>query len=82
MFRVIGCSVFAIVGHKFALSNPFLNSLSGLFGNPSWLSVLGSRLLFNLKEAGEQGRNQGTSLGVASRTVSDMHFAELADQSW
>ena len=42
--------------------------------SPSLLSILGARLLFNMKEAGEKGLNQGTSCGAKS-TMSDIDFA-------
>lgn len=44
-----------------------------LTGEPALLSVLGAHLLFNMKEAGEKGLNQGTSYGPKS-TVSNIDF--------
>lgn len=44
-------------------------------GNQSLLSLMGSRLLFNMKEAGEKGLNQGTSCNSRS-TTSSIDFAE------
>ena len=44
-----------------------------LMGNPAFLSVLGARLLFNMKEAGTKGLNEGRSCGSKS-TVSDIEF--------
>lgn len=43
--------------------------------NPALLSLLGARLLFNMKEAGEKGLNQGTSCRKKF-TVSGIDFAE------
>lgn len=45
-------------------------------GNPALLAILGSRMLFNLKEAAELGVNEGTNVRVTSRTISSMGFAE------
>lgn len=57
------------------VSNNFLSTLLQWLGSPSILCVLGSNMLFNLKEAGEQGLNQGTSYRVKSESVSAMEFA-------
>ena len=51
---------------------PFLYILDAL-ANPSLLSILGARLLFNMKEAGAEGLNEGTSCGSKS-TISDIEF--------
>ena len=47
-------------------------------GHPSLLCVLGSRLLVNLKEAGELGLNEGTNYrpDSFSETLSEMEFSE------
>ena len=45
-------------------------------GNPFYLSILGSRMLFNLKEAGEMGVNEGTNYRVP--TMSNIEFEEGA----
>jgi len=44
-------------------------------GNPPFLSILGAHLLFNMKEAGEKGLNQGTSCPTPTSTVSEINFA-------
>lgn len=59
--------------YKLVISNNFLANLLESLGSPSFLCVLGSTMLFNLKEAGEQGLNQGTSFRVKS--VSALEFA-------
>lgn len=46
----------------------------GIAGNPAFLSMLGARLLFNMREAGEKGVNQGTSCTLKSAT-SNIEFA-------
>ena len=43
-----------------------------IFGNPSFLCLLGSRMFFNLKEAAEHGVNVGTNW--ASYTHSAIRF--------
>ena len=44
-----------------------------LAGNSAFLSVHGTRLLFNMKEAGDKGLNQGTSC-CSKSTMTDMLF--------
>ena len=44
-------------------------------GNPCLLSLLNTRILFNMKEVGERGLSQGTSLRTVS-TVSEIGFTE------
>ncbi|OCB87157.1 hypothetical protein A7U60_g5671 [Sanghuangporus baumii] len=73
---VIIITVFAILGFKLQLSTVFLGTLLNTLGNPSFLCILGSRILINLKDAGEQGCNEGTSYKVPTRTVTEMDFAE------
>lgn len=43
-------------------------------GSSSFLSVLGSHMLLNLKEAGEKGLNEGTSYRVSEPSEDDMIF--------
>lgn len=52
-----------------------LSTILTSIGNPVLLSLLGARLLFNMKEAGAKGLNQGTSCGSKS-TVSEIDFTE------
>ncbi|KAH8105641.1 hypothetical protein DFH11DRAFT_1691975 [Phellopilus nigrolimitatus] len=54
-------------------TNVILGNTLSIMGSPSFLCVLGSRLLVHLKEAGERGVNEGTSYRM--RTVSTMGFA-------
>ena len=79
--RVIFASVFAILNFKLEFSNAFVANILSALGNASFLCVLGSRMLFNLKEAGERGQNEGTSYNATSRTVSGMEFAEPGPQN-
>ncbi|EJD00579.1 uncharacterized protein FOMMEDRAFT_159325 [Fomitiporia mediterranea MF3/22] len=63
-----------IISYPIRGGSPFVASLLGRAGDPTVLCILGSRLLINLKEAGERGMNRGTSHG--SRVLSDVEFAE------
>ena len=84
MHRVILVSVFAIVENFTLASNALFAYILDMLGNPALLSVLGARLLFNMKEAGDKGLNEGTSCGSKS-TISDIDFGAppeaTADQS-
>jgi len=51
-----------------------LSTVLGIAGNPAFLSILGARLLFNMKVAGEKGLNQGTSCPTRS-TGGEIDFA-------
>ena len=73
VYSVILVSVFAIVGEFTSESNAlFAYIVSGL-ADPALLSILGARLLFNMKEAGAKGLNEGTSCDSKS-TISDIEF--------
>ena len=54
-------------------SNTLFAYILDVLANPSLLSILGARLLFNMKEAGAKGLNEGTSCGSKS-TISDIDF--------
>ena len=60
---------------EYRVSSDFVSNVLTALGNPSLLTILGSRMLFNLKEAGELGVNEGTNVRVASRTLSGIDFA-------
>ena len=64
MHSVILVSVFQIVTNFMEGSNALLAYVLAVLANPSLLSILGSRLLFNMKEAGAKGLNEGTSCGL------------------
>ena len=58
-------------------SNIFAVSILEAVGNPAFLCVLGSRMLFNLIEAAEREQNEGTSYDASassSRTLTEMGF--------
>ena len=62
-------------------SNALFIFILGVIANPPLLSILGARLLFNMKEAGAKGLNEGTSCGSKS-TISNIKFGvPLAHQS-
>ena len=73
---VIFVSAFGILEFMLQISNLYLANVISSLGNPAFLCVLGSRMLFNLKEAGERGQNEGTSYIATPRIVSEMEFAE------
>ena len=52
----------------------------GSAGSPSFLSILGTHLLFNVKEAGERGIYPGTSHGSKS-TMSDIAFDRRCEKN-
>ena len=74
-FSVIFVSVLKIVTDNIGDGGTLLSVIFGLVSNPALLSILGARLLFNMKEAGEKGLNEGTSCGSKS-TVSEIDFAD------
>lgn len=57
--------------------NMLLCTIFSAAGSLPLLSLLGARLLFNMKEAGEKGLNQGTSCRKKS-TSSEINFIEPA----
>ena len=74
-FSVIFVSVLQVIDVNAGGGSTLLSIILDLVGSPALLSILGARLLFNMKEAGEKGLNQGTSCGSKS-TVSEIDFAE------
>ena len=73
MHSVILISVFQVVDIFTAELNALFTYILAVLANPSLLSVLGACLLFNMKEAGAKGLNEGTSCGSRS-TISDIDF--------
>ena len=65
-----------IIEFKLTFSSVFAANVLDTLGNPALLTILGSRMMFNLKEAAEIGMNEGTNVRVASRTMSAIDFAE------
>ena len=72
LIRAIAYSVFSMLNYRQEVS---LNIL----GNPSFMCSLGSRILFNSKEAGQGGQNEGTRCRIPSLRVSEMEFVEPAN---
>ncbi|EJC99470.1 uncharacterized protein FOMMEDRAFT_160525 [Fomitiporia mediterranea MF3/22] len=70
----VSCCVFNIMEFKVKISNDNLAIFLQQLGSPSFLCVLGSRLFYNLKEAGKLGVNEGTSYHMKS--VSIIEFEE------
>ena len=75
----ISTSVFNILNFKVQVSNIFLSGVLTQLGNPALSSLLGSRMLFNMKEAAERGLNEGTNYRTPPSTMSEMDFAEPAN---
>ena len=73
MFRVILVSAVNIIDN-FLDETSALSAAFSCVGNPALLSILGARLLFNMKEAGAKWLNQGISCGSKS-TASEAVFA-------
>ena len=70
---VILVSIFQIVVNFTFESSALFTYILNVLASPSLLSILGARLLFNMKEAGAKGLNEGTSCGSKS-TISDIDF--------
>ena len=73
MHSVILVSVFEIIINFTEGSNALFTYILNVLANPPLLSILGTRLLFNMKEAGVKGLNEGTSCDSKS-TISDIDF--------
>ncbi|PAV16748.1 hypothetical protein PNOK_0836800 [Pyrrhoderma noxium] len=74
-FLVVCCGILSIINHTLPLTKPLAQATLGGMGNASiiLLSLLGSRLVFNLKEAAEIGVNEGTNYRH-NATTSEMNF--------
>ncbi|EJC99535.1 uncharacterized protein FOMMEDRAFT_160601 [Fomitiporia mediterranea MF3/22] len=72
----IMCCIFNLLYPKLDVENVILASILGQVGNPSFLCILGSRLLFNLKEAGKLGVNEGTN--YRTKSMSNIKFEQPA----
>ncbi|EJC99054.1 uncharacterized protein FOMMEDRAFT_161282 [Fomitiporia mediterranea MF3/22] len=66
---VVFCAVINIINFRIEVSSPFTANVLICFGNPSFLCVLGSRMIVNLKEAGEEGRNTINMNETSSSTI-------------
>ena len=73
---ILVCSVVNVIHFRLFVENRFLSDVLYAIGNPSLLSVLGSRLLINLKEAGELGLDGGTKYRPNLQTISDIEFSK------
>ena len=76
MCRVVACCLINIIDFKLGLSSAFVANVLGSLGNPALLTILGSRMLFHLKEALELGVNGGTNVRISSGTISEIGFAD------
>lgn len=71
-FRMIFVAIFAILGDQINLTNMAAEHTLASLGNPTILSILGSRIFFNLREAAEHGVNVGTNWSSYSHSA--IHF--------
>ena len=69
LFRTISCSVFAILDDTNGTTAVFTAAIFEGLGSPTLLCILGSRMFFNLKEAGEHGVNVGTNWSSYSHSA-------------
>lgn len=72
------CSILNIIEFEVNVTNFFVANILDSLGRPSVLCLLGSRMLFNLKDAGERGVNEGTNYKLGNteeETVSSIRFA-------
>ncbi|PAV19288.1 hypothetical protein PNOK_0422100 [Pyrrhoderma noxium] len=69
---VMICCAFQIMQNMLYLPNPAIATIINLVGSPTFVCVLGCRMLVHLKEAGEIGVNEGTS--YRSDQISTMEF--------
>ena len=76
MDSVLVCSTAQAISLKVSVENDFLSNVLVSIGNPSFLCIIGSRLLINLKEAVESSLDEGTNYRSSLRSVSDIIFAE------
>ena len=77
-YSLIASSVIKIIGDSID-PNSKIGLLFQTLGEPTLVSLVGARILFNMKEAGERGLNQGTSCEVKSTIISIMDFAAPPD---
>ena len=75
MDSVLVCSTAQVISLKVSVENDFLSNVLVSIGNPSFLCIIGSRLLINLKEVVEASLDEGTIHRSSLRSVSDIIFA-------
>ena len=67
--RTIFVAVIATIGDRLDLADTVVEGIFATLGSPTLLSILGSRMFFNLKEAAEHGVNAGTNWSSYSHTT-------------
>lgn len=78
LHRLLFIGIFQAVSNAFNI-NTDLFLASNILGNPNMLSIPGSRLLLNMRQAGERGLNAGTSCPTS--TLSRIDFIEPEGES-
>ena len=76
MDSVCMCAVLNIIYFRLGGGNTFLECSLLILGNPTLPSIIGSRLLINLKEAGDLGLNESTNYRLDSTSASEIVFVE------
>lgn len=80
--RAIFVSVFSIVGDELYSNNTVIESIVLALGSPTLLSILGSRMFFNLKEAAEHGVNVGTNWSSYSHSAIHFDAPHCTENPW
>ena len=76
IYSAFACFVVNIVLNQVSVPNLFLWAAIGTLGSPSFMCLLGCKLLIHLKEAGESGVNAGTSYRLKTiSNVSEIAYA-------
>ena len=66
-----------MLASRFRTKNMVVEAVFSALDNPTLLCVLGSRMFFNLLEAGERGVNGGTNWSSHARTSTNIGFGEV-----
>ncbi|OCB91359.1 hypothetical protein A7U60_g1398 [Sanghuangporus baumii] len=73
----IVCNLLNVMEFKLRVTNGLLSALLDTLGSPAFLCIFGSRMLFNLKEAGEKGSNDDETTLRTDTRMSSVRFASL-----
>ncbi|KAL5534893.1 hypothetical protein ACEPAF_2983 [Sanghuangporus sanghuang] len=76
---VVLCCILNIIQFKIHVTNDVLAGILSTLGSPSLLCILGSRMLFNLKEAGNEDINERAS--VRAKSIGAIEFITLENVS-
>ena len=76
MNSVSMCFTLNIIYFNLGEGNTSLECLQLIIGNPTLPSIIGSRLLINLKEVGDLGLNESMNYRLDSTSASEIVFVE------